>query len=173
MLDRFSGGGRGVGRPRCLWLARHESKGQLTCWPRLGQFFVVLGQQLEGFEQRSFKFEADPTLTSRSTLSLDWSFKAENTYLVGKSIAVPTVDLLFDWFGFRSLIKLIISKDLLVWLNPNQLNRRSAVQRKFYLYKALINVVCLQHVPLREQFSYEAIFDDIRTLICYQNTCFL
>ena len=42
-------------------------------------------------------------------------------------------DLLFDWLGFSCFAYVKLDRDLQVWLNPNQSNRRYAVQLYFPL----------------------------------------
>ena len=53
--------------------------------------------------------------------------QAEKTNLMG-SIAVPMVDLLFILFEFSCFAYVDLASALLVRLNPNQSNRRLAVQ---------------------------------------------
>ena len=50
------------------------------------------------------------------------------TYFVRGSITVGTDDPLFDWLGFSCFAYVAIDRDLQVWSNPYQSNRRSAVQ---------------------------------------------
>ena len=52
----------------------------------------------------------------------------ESTHLLLKGKYHCATDLLFDWFACVEL-----DRDLKVWWNPNQSNRRSAVQRYFPL----------------------------------------
>ena len=52
----------------------------------------------------------------------------ENTHLLRKGKYQCTADLLFDKFGLSCFANAELDKDLQVWLNPNQSNKRSAVQ---------------------------------------------
>ena len=52
----------------------------------------------------------------------------ESTHLLLKGKYHCATDLLFDWFACVEL-----DRDLKVWWNPNQSNRRSAVQQYFPL----------------------------------------
>ena len=45
-----------------------------------------------------------------------------------------TADLLFDLFGFSCFTYVELATDLLVWLDPNQSNRRSAVDSTLILH---------------------------------------
>ena len=51
---------------------------------------------------------------------------SDNTNLRG-CITVPMADILFILFGFSCFAYIELASALLVWLNPNQSNRRSVV----------------------------------------------
>ena len=61
-------------------------------------------------------------------------FKGQRTftYFVRGSITVRLTSCL-DWLGFRCFAYVELARGLQVWLNPNQSNRRSAVQCYFPL----------------------------------------
>ena len=60
--------------------------------------------------------------------------KTENTHVLHKGNYHCTADLLFDWLGFSCFANVELDRDLQVWSNPNQSNRRSAVQWYFPLW---------------------------------------
>ena len=51
-------------------------------------------------------------------------------------------DLLFDWIGFSGFAYVKLDRDLQVWLNPNQSNRRYAVQLYFPLQSKWVLSAC-------------------------------
>ena len=63
----------------------------------------------------------------------NWSIKSEITHLLRKGKFHCMVDLLFDWLGFGQTSKSVFSFNSTKQLNPNQSNRRSAVQWYFPL----------------------------------------
>ena len=52
----------------------------------------------------------------------------ENTHLCCKGKYHCASGLLFDQLGFSCFVCVELDRDLQVWLDPNQSNRRSAVQ---------------------------------------------
>ena len=54
--------------------------------------------------------------------------RAENIHLLCKGKYHCMTDLLFDWLGFSYFAYVDLDRDLQVWSNPNQSNRRSAKQ---------------------------------------------
>ena len=74
----------------------------------------------------------------RFFLYLLWTFYCIPTYQIqlklwSENTNLPhcTADLQFDWLGFSWFDCVELDRDLQVWLNPNQSNRRSAVQWYF------------------------------------------
>ena len=59
----------------------------------------------------------------------------ENTHLLCKGKYYCTADLLLDWLEFCCFAYIELDKDLQVWSNPNQSNRRWAVQLYFPLQR--------------------------------------
>ena len=59
--------------------------------------------------------------------------QSENTHLLCKGKYNCTADLLFDWLWFSCFDYVKLDRDLPVWSNPNQSNRRSVVQWYFLL----------------------------------------
>ena len=57
----------------------------------------------------------------------------ENTHLLCKGKYHCTADLQFDWFGFDQTCTSLSNSTLAKQLDPNQSNRRSAIQRYFPL----------------------------------------
>ena len=65
----------------------------------------------------------------RIPFSLLETLKAKNSLLLCKGKKYDcTADLLFTLFRFSRFAYIELTKDLLVWSNPNQSTRRSAVQ---------------------------------------------
>ena len=60
-------------------------------------------------------------------------FQAVNTHFLHKEKFHCTADLLLYWLGFSCFAYVELDRDLQVWLNPDQPNRRSAIQWYFIL----------------------------------------
>ena len=72
----------------------------------------------------------------------------ENTDLLCKGKYQCMADFLFDSFGFSCFVVFKRSTDLLVWPNPNQSNKRSAVQWYFPLRSKWVFSGCLNQSNL-------------------------
>ena len=53
---------------------------------------------------------------------------AENTHFICKWKYHCTAALLFDWFRYSCVVYVNLARDLQVWLNPKQSNKRSTIQ---------------------------------------------
>ena len=68
----------------------------------------------------------------------DVIFITENTHHRGKDHCMA--DLLFDWFGFNQTSKAYQNSTKAKQLNPNKINRRSAVQ--WVIPPSIVSVLC-------------------------------
>ena len=97
--------------------------------------------------------------TSLSLIQIQVRAKVEKTHLLCKGKYHRTADLLFDSFGFSCFVVLKLS-DLLVRTNPNQWNRRSAVQWYFPLRSNKCTLAKVMNVVLTLRACLMVIFEE-------------
>ena len=69
------------------------------------------------------------------------------THLLHKGKYHCMTNLLFDWLGFSYFACVELDRDLQVWSNPNQSNRRSAMQWYFPFEVSECSLLCLSFKP--------------------------
>ena len=112
------------------------------------EWFIAVGVNLFLGSSTYVRTYIHPAINNASRLSLKTTFREwvriavdkameqpDNTHLIRKGKHHCMANLLFNWIGFSCFACVELDRDLQLWLNPNQSNRRSAIQFYFHVYK--------------------------------------
>ena len=112
------------------------------------EWFIAVGVNLFLGSSTYVRTYIHPAINNASRLSLKTTFREwvriavdkameqpDNTHLIRKGKHHCMANLLFNWIGFSCFACVELDRDLQLWLNPNQSNRRSAIQFYFQLTK--------------------------------------
>ena len=112
------------------------------------EWFIAVGVNLFLGSSTYVRTYIHPAINNASRLSLKTTFREwvriavdkameqpDNTHLLRKGKHHCMADLLFNWLGFSCFACVELDRYLQLWLNPNQSNRRSAIQFYFQLTK--------------------------------------
>ena len=108
------------------------------------EWFIAVGVNLFLGSSTYVRTYIHPAINNASRLSLKTTFREwvriavdkameqpYNTHLLRKGKHHCMADLLFNWLGFSCFACVELDRYLQLWLNPNQSNRRSAIQLYF------------------------------------------